>query len=124
MRTKSGDAYKGCVLLNLGERVSTPLTCAFVKGSILGAFLSGRSFPFRDSIHIRLRDSELLCRLVIWMESDEAVLANDTLEQHEVAEHFVAIVDALQQMLSETCTSSRVTQGHVIFWNDMDVSRQ
>ena len=58
------------------------------------------------------------------MESDEAVLANDTLEQHEVAEDFVAIVDALQQILSETRTSLRVTQGHVIFWNDVDVSRQ
>ena len=56
------------------------------------------------------------------MESDDSILANDTLEQHEVAEHFVAVVDALKQMLSETCTSLRVTQGYVIFWNDVDAS--
>ena len=58
------------------------------------------------------------------MESDKAVLANDTLEQHEVAEDFVAIVDALQQMLSETRTSLRVTQGNVVFWNDVNVFGQ
>ena len=58
------------------------------------------------------------------MESDKAVLANETLEQHEVAEDFVAIMDALQQMLSETRTCFRVTQGHVIFWNDVDVFGQ
>ena len=74
---------------------------------------------FRNSIHIRLCNGELLSRLVIWMESDESIRANNTLEQHEVAEHFVAVVDALKQMLSKTRTSLRMTQGNVIFWNDV-----
>ena len=56
------------------------------------------------------------------MERDEAILTNDTLKQHEVAEYFVAVVDALKQMLSETRANLSVTQGHVIFWNDVDTS--
>ena len=80
--------------------------------------------PFRDSVDIRLCDGELLCRLVVWMESDEAILTNDTFKQYEVTEYFVAVVDALKQMLSEARASLRMTQGDVIFWNDMDTFGQ
>ena len=58
------------------------------------------------------------------MKRDKAILTNDTLEQHEVAEHFVAVVDALKQMLSKTRTNLRMTQGNVIFWNDVNASGQ
>ena len=54
------------------------------------------------------------------MESDESILANRTFEQRQVPEHFVAVVNFTQEMLSKPRASFGLAQGNMIFGHDMD----
>ena len=60
---------------------------------------------------------------MVRMKGDDPILADNTLEEHQIAKDFVTVVYFAEQMFTETCPSSSVAQWDEIFGNNTHCGR-